>query len=161
MIMRDKTMPTILIVDDHLIICDGLKNLLSENFEIIGAAHDGRDAVKMAKKLQPDVIVMDLTLPLLNGIEATRHIHAILPNIKIIILTMHNDLEYMVNSFDAGACGYLLKDCAVEELAKAIDNVLKGEKYFPKDIMRNDKYKKKFKKRSLSICSGWINSRLS
>ena len=115
----------VLLADDHKIVRDGLCSLINQqsNMEVIAAASNGRDAVKLAMKIKPDVVIMDITMPDLNGFEATRQIISELPGTKVIALSMHSDRKYVTGMLEAGASGYLLKDCAFQELAKAINSV--------------------------------------
>jgi len=121
--------PKILLADDHKIVLEGLKSLLEPPYEIVGAVEDGRALVEAAERLRPDVIVADISMPLLNGIEAVRHIKRSDPDTKVILLTMHPDLTYAARGFDAGASGYVLKHSAPSELLTAIEEVLKGRTY--------------------------------
>ncbi len=127
---------TILLADDHEIVRAGLKNLLlsDSNLTIIGEAVNGKQAVEMAIALQPDVMIMDIGMPVLNGIEATKLIYKSIDKIKIIALSMHVDKHFVIGMFKAGATGYLLKDCAFEELIKAIYIVNKGNYYLSNEI---------------------------
>ncbi|MCX5888948.1 MAG: response regulator transcription factor [Deltaproteobacteria bacterium] len=127
----------VLIADDHQIVRDGLRSLLENepDLEIIATVGDGRATVKLVEELQPDVVIMDISMPGLNGIEATRKITRDFPNIKIIALSMHDDGRFVINMLKAGASGYLLKDCAFKELAKAIQVVVRaGKSYLSPDI---------------------------
>ncbi len=133
----------IILADDHKILREGLKQLLSKEsgFEVIGEAQDGRTAVQLAKKLSPDVMIMDIGMPDLNGIEATRQIKSVKPDIKIITLSMHEDRRFIKEMFKAGATGYLLKDMAFENLVKAIQSVMNNQIYLcPKlsDLFLNE-----------------------
>lgn len=119
----------ILLADDHQIVLEGLKNLLEPQFEIIGTVEDGRALVAKALKLHPDVIVVDISMPLLNGIEAVRQIKKIDEHSKIIFLTMHPDVTYATSAFDAGASGYVLKNSASRELVTAIKEAVQGKTY--------------------------------
>ena len=119
----------ILLADDHRIVLEGLKNLLEPEFEIVGTAEDGRALVAEALKLHPDVIVVDISMPLLNGIEAVRQIKKIDTRSKVIFLTMHPDVTYAASAFDAGASGYVLKNSASRELVTAIREAVKGKTY--------------------------------
>lgn len=121
----------VLLADDHKIMRDGLRTLLEKDQEIIvvGEAEDGREAVQLAGKLSPDVIIMDVAMPDLNGIEATRRITAENPGIKLVGLSMHSDRRFISEMLKAGASGYLLKDCAFEELVTAIKSVVKDRVY--------------------------------
>ena len=119
----------ILLADDHQIVLEGLKNLLEPEFEIVGTVEDGRALVSQALKLHPDVIVVDISMPLLNGIEAVRQIKKIDEQSKIIFLTMHPDVTYATSAFDAGASGYVLKNSASRELVTAIKAAVQGKTY--------------------------------
>ena len=122
-------MARVLIADDHKIMIEGLKKLLSPEFEIAGAVEDGRELVKAAEKLRPDVIVADISMPHLNGIEAVRQIKKVHEEIKVVFLTMLPDVAYAANAFKAGASGYVLKHSAPDELVTAIQAALQGKTY--------------------------------
>lgn len=126
----------IVLADDHKIVRDGLRNLLEKDPEIVvvGEAEDGREALQLAKKLSPDIVIMDIAMPDLNGIEATRQILAEVQRIKIVALSMHSDKRYVSEMLKAGAAGYLLKDCAFEELITAIRTVARGKIYLSPGI---------------------------
>lgn len=121
--------PRILLGDDHAIILDGLRRILEPHFDIVGVAEDGRALVAAAEKLRPDIVVADISMPLLNGIEAARQIRKAHPQTKVIFLTMHPDATYATEAFRAGASGYVLKNSAASELVTAIQEVLKGRTY--------------------------------
>ncbi len=121
--------PRVLLADDHKIVIEGLKNLLEGEFEIVGSVEDGRALVEQASTLYPDVIVADISMPQLNGIEAARQIKKIDKNIKIVFLTMHQDATYAANAFEAGASGFVLKHSASSELIRAIHEAIKGRTY--------------------------------
>ena len=121
--------PRVLLADDHKIVIEGLKNLLSDEFEIVGTVEDGRALVEKASTLYPDVIVADISMPQLNGIEAARQIKKTDKNIKIVFLTMHPDPTYAANAFEAGASGFVLKHSASSELIRAIHEAIKGRTY--------------------------------
>ena len=123
------TKPRLLIADDHKIFAEGLKRLLNADFDIVGVVADGRELVAAAEKLRPDVIVVDISMPMLNGIEAVRQIKKVHPEIKVVFLTMHPDAAYAANAFKAGASGYVLKHSAPDELITAIREGLKGRTY--------------------------------
>lgn len=123
------TRPRVLIADDHVLLLEGLRKLLEKDFELVGAVEDGRALVKAATEVKPDVIVMDISMPVLNGIEAARQIVRLNPDAKIIFLTMHADLTYVSESFRAGGSGYVLKRSAASELSQAIRSVLSGQRY--------------------------------
>jgi DNA-binding NarL/FixJ family response regulator len=126
----------ILIADDHKIILDGLRSLLEKNdaFKVIGQAADGLSAVRSAGELSPDLVIMDISLPGLNGIDATRRILETNPRMKIIALSMHKDGRYIAEALKIGAMGYLLKESAFEELIAAIRAVMKGQCYLSASI---------------------------
>lgn len=115
----------LLLVDDQALLRQGLASLLAaeQDFEVVGQASNGMEAVSMAEALRPDVILMDIRMPVLDGIEATKLIHERLPNTKILVLTTFDDDEYIVQVMDAGAAGYLLKNSPIEHLAQAIRSV--------------------------------------
>jgi DNA-binding NarL/FixJ family response regulator len=123
------TKPRLLIADDHKIFAEGLKRLLNADFDIVGVVADGRELVAVAEKLRPDVMVVDISMPMLNGIEAVRQIKKVHPAIKVVFLTMHPDVAYAVSAFKAGASGYVLKHSAPDELITAIREALKGRTY--------------------------------
>lgn len=122
---------TILLADDHKIMREGLRALIEKDshFEIVGQTEDGRTTVKLAQELTPDIIIMDIGMPDLNGIEATRRIKAILPKTRVIGLSMYYDKRFVAEMMEAGASGYLRKDCALDELVTAIQVVTKNETY--------------------------------
>ncbi|MEK6197245.1 MAG: response regulator transcription factor [Desulfobacterales bacterium] len=126
----------VLIADDHKIMLAGLRSLLEKqtDFEVVGEADNGRKAVKMAQEKTPDVVVMDVSMPDLNGIEATMQIIESLPKTRVIALSMHSDKRFVMGMLRAGASGYLLKDCASQELANAIVQVAGGKKYLSPEI---------------------------
>ena len=121
--------PRVLLADDHKIVIEGLKRLLRDEFEIVGSVEDGRALVEQASTLYPDVIVADISMPQLNGIEAARQIKKADKNIKIVFLTMHPDATYAANAFEAGASGFVLKHSASSELIRAIHEAIKGRTY--------------------------------
>ncbi len=126
----------ILIVDDHSITREGLKVLLNktENFEVVAEAENGRAAISLTRKLQPDVVVMDINMPHLNGVDASRQILSELPQTRIIALSMYSDKSYVRGMLKSGVSGYLLKNCAFEELSGAIDTVMRGQTYLSPKI---------------------------
>jgi len=126
----------IMIADDHEIVRNGLRSLIEKelDMEVIAEADNGRDAVRLALELAPDVVIMDIAMPELNGIEAARQIISALPRIKVIALSMHADKRYVMEMLKAGASGYILKDNAYEELARAIRTALKNHTYLSPQI---------------------------
>ena len=128
----------ILIVDDHEVVRDGLKNILNsmDNISIAGEAGNGEDAVKMYSSLKPDLVIMDISMPGMNGIEATRVIKEKDPDARILILTMHDNQEYLNQIIRSGAKGFILKNTDKEELLEAVKTVAGGENFFSKDISK-------------------------
>src|SRR5689334_7318931 len=129
---------TILLADDHNIIRHGIRALLKmeEDFAIVGEAVTGREAIALTEKLAPNVVVMDLAMPLLNGMEAARQISVLCPATKIIVLSAHDDTEHVHRAIAAGAAGYMLKVTAAQDLITAIREVHKGNAYFSPQIAR-------------------------
>ena len=123
------TRPRVLLADDHTLLVDGLRSLLEPQCELVGTVEDGRALVEAAQKLHPDVILLDISMPLLNGLEAAHQLKELVPDSKLIFLTMHADRSYVREAFRAGASGYLLKRSAVSELEHAISVVLRGRRY--------------------------------
>jgi len=121
----------VVLADDHRIVCEALKESLEKEpgVQVVGVAGDGHEAVRMTRHLRPDVVVLDVTMPGLGGIEATRQIRDVHPQTRIIALSMHSDRRYVTGMLTAGASGYLVKDCALEELALALKTVMDGEIY--------------------------------
>lgn len=127
---------TILLADDHEIVRDGLRSLLEKEngMRVIGEASSGREAVRCASELLPDVVILDIGMPDLNGIEAARQMKARNPAMKILALSMHSDKRFVRQMLSSGASGYLLKDCAFEELTGAIHTVLRNQTYLSPSI---------------------------
>ena len=121
----------IVLADDHTIVRQGLRNLLEahSDYKVIAEAEDGKLAIQLTNDLLPDLVIMDITMPDINGIDAARQISDRHPNIKIIALSMHSDRRFVTEMLEAGASGYLLKDCALEELTHAIQAVLSDQVY--------------------------------
>jgi DNA-binding NarL/FixJ family response regulator len=132
--------PRLLLADDHTLVVEGLKKLLENDFELVGTAEDGRALLAKAEELKPDVVLLDISMPLLNGIDAARQLSRKAPRMKIIFLTMHADAAYVTAAFRAGASGYLLKRSAAGELVRAIREVLNGCYYVTplvtKDVLK-------------------------
>ena len=126
----------IILADDHKITRQGLRSLLEKqsDMQVVGEAQDGRTAVLQVGQLSPDVVIMEVRMPDLNGIEATRQILSKSPNVKIVALSMHSDLQFVAEMLRSGAAGYLLKDCAFEELAGAIRTVVANQTYLSPTI---------------------------
>jgi two-component system response regulator NreC len=128
----------LLVADDHKIFRQGIKKLLDEesDLNIVGEAADGREAVQKATELKPDVILMDIAMANLNGLEATKKIKKVLPSTRVIMLTMHKNEEYILQSFQAGASGYILKEGAVEELVSAIRSIYQDKSFLSPTISK-------------------------
>ncbi len=126
----------ILIADDHEIIHNGIEDILRSysNYQIIGHAYNGKEAVEMAVELNPDVIFMDLSMPVMGGIEAIALLKEKRPEIKIIVLTQHDEKEYAIHAFKSGGNGYLIKNSKKEEIFEAIETVLKNKRYISYDL---------------------------
>ncbi len=126
----------IILADDHTIIREGLKSLIEKtgNMDVIGEAEDGRTTVDLVQQHPPDVVVMDIGMPNLNGIDATRQIIEKAPTVKVIGLSMHSDKRFVASMLKAGASGYLSKDCAFDELTTAIQTVMAGQIYLSPSI---------------------------
>ncbi len=127
---------TVFLADDHAMVRDGLQLLLetSGNIEVIGQAGSGRETVKQVNLIKPDVILMDIAMPELNGIEATRQLIADLPEAKVIILSMHATSEHIYQALQAGASGYLLKEAVGQEVVEAVHEVVNGQRYLSRKI---------------------------
>jgi DNA-binding NarL/FixJ family response regulator len=121
----------VLLVDDHAIIREGLRSLLEKQpeMEVIADTDDGRKAIELVRELLPDIVIMDITMPGLNGIEATRQITAEFPDVKVIALSIHSKRRYVADMLSAGATGYILKECLFDELVQAIKAVAAGGRY--------------------------------
>lgn len=122
----------VLIADDHGVVRQGLRALLGKSPEIavVGEAADGREAVRLAAELRPNIVIMDIAMPLLNGVDATAQILADAPDVKVIMLSMHSDESYILRALTAGAKGYLLKDSAEGDILPAVQTVAQGRPYF-------------------------------
>ncbi|KZN13377.1 response regulator transcription factor [Marinomonas sp. TW1] len=122
----------VLLVDDHMLVLDGLQARLEleDNIDIIATASNGLEALEKAHESKPDLILMDVSMPVLNGLEATKRFKAELPSVKILMLSMHHDKEYILSLIQSGANGYILKDVSSEELVQAINTVYQGGTYF-------------------------------
>jgi DNA-binding NarL/FixJ family response regulator len=121
--------PRILLADDHRIVLEGLRGLLEPEFEIVGAVEDGRTLVAEAKRLRPDLVVADISMLALNGIDAARQIKKLDARIRVVFLTMHADAGYAASAFEAGASGFVLKHSAPQELITAIRDAMRGRTY--------------------------------
>jgi DNA-binding NarL/FixJ family response regulator len=121
--------PRVLLADDHRMLREAFAQLLESSCEIVGAVGDGRALLTAAEELKPDIVVIDIGMPLLNGLDATRQLKRTMPNLKIIILTINEDPDVAAEAFRAGASSYLLKNSAASELLRAIDEAMRGQSY--------------------------------
>jgi DNA-binding NarL/FixJ family response regulator len=121
--------PRVLLADDHVLVAEALKRLLAEEFELVGVVEDGLAMVKAAQELQPDVVVADITMPLLNGLDALPQVKAVAPSAQVVFLTMHHDVAYARRAIEAGASGFVLKHSAPAELTLAVRSALQGRTF--------------------------------
>lgn len=137
--------PTVLLADDHVMVAEGIKNLLSKDYDVIGIVEDGNALVHQAKQLKPDIIVSDISMPVMNGLNAAEKILATDDEVKIILLTMHPEVKYAMKALDTGVHGYLLKHSAPEELLIAIRTVINKKTYITPTLQADimDAYKNK------------------
>jgi DNA-binding NarL/FixJ family response regulator len=124
----------VLLADDHCVVAEGLRSLLAPHFDVVGVVSDGRELLAAATKLDPDVVVLDISMPSLNGIEAARQMRTANPRTKVVFLTMHREVTYAARALEAGASGFVLKHSAPSELVTAIQEALKGGKYITPQI---------------------------
>jgi two-component system response regulator DegU len=118
----------LMLADDHRMLREGLSRSMSEHgFDVVGEARDGVEAVNMAYSLTPDVVLMDVSMPEMDGVEACRQVRLAVPNTKVVMLTMHADQDVLANAIRAGACGYLVKDCSTEEISDAVRMAFNGD----------------------------------
>jgi DNA-binding NarL/FixJ family response regulator len=130
--------PRLLLVDDHRLLRQGLRRAVEEaGFEVVGEAGDGEEAVRMATALRPDLVLMDVTMPVLDGIEATRRLRLSAPDARVVILTMHGEEETIDQALRAGAVAYLLKDCSTDQVAETLYAVAAGETDLSADLARS------------------------
>ncbi|WP_027394075.1 MULTISPECIES: response regulator transcription factor [Aquimarina] len=129
-------MVSIVLVDDHFLVRDGIRSLLEDEkqYEVIGEASDGREAIELVQSLCPDIVICDIRMPEMSGIDTVKELTALSVSSKTIMLSMHDSDEYILQSINAGADGYLLKDAGKEEFLKALSTVSKGNKYFSGDV---------------------------
>jgi len=128
----------VLLAEDHTIVRKGLRSLLDDEteIEVVGEAEDGQQAIELVQRVQPDVVLMDITMPVLNGPEATRQIKKLFPQVKVVVLTVHSTEEYIFQILRAGASGYVVKQAAVSELVQAIQTVHRGDSFLSPSISR-------------------------
>lgn len=121
--------PRVLLADDHRMLREAFAGLLKLSCEVVGAVADGRALLEAANALKPDIVIVDIAMPLLNGLEATRQLKHSMPHLKVIVLTINEDPDLAAEAFRAGACGYLLKNSAGSELLKAVEEAMQGHSY--------------------------------
>ena len=129
---------TVLLAEDHMVVREGFRRMLEmePDLEVVGEAQDGRQAVALAQKLHPEVILMDIAMPLLNGLAATRQVLAILPTTKVLMLSAHSDDAYVTSAVESGAVGFLLKQSSSHEVCRAIRDVKRGGTFFSAAVSR-------------------------
>jgi DNA-binding NarL/FixJ family response regulator len=130
--------PRILIADDHTLLADLCRKLLETEFDVVGTVSNGRAMVRAAAELKPDVIVVDIAMPVLNGLDAGQQVKEVLPAVKLVFLTMSSDIEIAAEAFRRGASGYLVKTCAASELVTAVREVLGGKSYMSRTLSREE-----------------------
>jgi DNA-binding NarL/FixJ family response regulator len=135
--MIKRNLPRILIADDHTLVAEACKKLLEADYEVVGTVGDGRALVRAAVELRPHLIIVDVSMPLLNGLDAGQQIKELLPGVKLIFLTMNHDADLAAEAFRRGASGYLLKTCAATELAIAVREVLRNKSYLSPMIAKD------------------------
>ncbi len=128
--------PRVLLADDHPMMLEGLRKLLSSDYEVVGAVLDGRALLEAARHCPPDLVLVDISMPGMNGIEATRRLQGIVPAARVLILSLHEEPEFVHAAFEAGACGYLSKSSAPAEIEKALREVLEGRFYVSPAVTR-------------------------
>jgi len=133
---------TVLLAEDHTIVREGFRKMLEleDDIEIIGEAADGRQAVALVKKFHPEVVLMDIAMPLLNGLEATRQVMKTVPTTKVIMLSAHSDEAYVANAIESGAVGFLLKQTSAHDVCRAVREVQKGKSFFSPSITKHLNY---------------------
>lgn len=146
----------VVLADDHPLVQDGIRTRFEDvdDIDVIGVASDGEELLQKAELLKPDIIIADISMPRINGLEATRLLSQKHPDIKVLILTMHDNKEYMQNAIDSGAKGYILKDQPADEMITAVRSIYRGEKYFcskASNILSNKKTPNTLTKREQSI----------
>ena len=132
-----RNLPRILIADDHTLVAEACKKLLESEYDVVATVSNGRALVRAAAELKPHLIIVDVAMPLLNGLDAGQQVKEFLPSVKLIFLTMNHDADLAAEAFRRGASGYLLKTCAASELSVAVREVLKGKSYLSPAIAKD------------------------
>ena len=132
-----RNLPRILIADDHTLVAEACKKLLETDYEVVGTVGDGRALVRAAAELRPHLVIVDVAMPILNGLDAGQQIKELVPNVKLVFLTMNHDADLAAEAFRRGASGYLLKTCAASELTIAVREVLRGRSYLSPMIAKD------------------------
>jgi len=132
-----RNLPRILIADDHTLVAEACKKLLESDYEVVATISDGRALVRAAAELRPDLVIVDIAMPLLNGLDAGKQVKELVPAVKLVFLTMNHDTALAVEAFRRGAAGYLLKTCAASELMVAVREVLRNKSYLSPMIAKD------------------------
>ncbi|HYK34733.1 response regulator transcription factor [Alloacidobacterium sp.] len=130
--------PRVLIADDHTLVADLCRKLLETEFEVVGIVNNGRAMVRAASQFKPDVIIVDIAMPILNGLDASQQVKEFLPAVKLVFLTMNCEIDLAAEAFRRGASGYLLKTCAASEMVTAVREVLRGKSYMSQTLCKDD-----------------------
>ena len=136
--------PRVLIADDHTLVAELCKKMLEPEFQVVGTADNGRTLIQMAEELRPDLIVVDIAMPILNGLDAGKQIKKMLPSVKLLYLTMSLDSQLAADAFRCGASAYLLKTCAASELVVAVREVMRGMRYLSPSIAEETRNRLRF-----------------
>ena len=131
-----RNLPRILIADDHTFVAEAFKRLLDSDYKVVGTVGDGRSLIRAAAKLRPDLIIIDVAMPILNGLDAGQQIKQFLPGVKLVYVTMFHDADVAAEAFRRGASGYLVKTCASSELVTAVQEVVRGKSYLSPTVVR-------------------------
>src|SRR6185503_18261569 len=133
-----RNLPRVLIADDHTLVAEACRKLLENDYEVVQTVSDGRALVRAVAEFRPHLVIVDVAMPLLNGLDAAQQAKELLPSVKLIFLTMNHDADLAAEAFRRGASGYLLKTCAASELATAVREVLSGKTFISAAIRRSD-----------------------
>src|SRR5215469_15184917 len=137
-IVMPSNRPRVLIADDHTLVADLCRKLLETEFEVVGIVNNGRAMVRAASQFKPDVIIVDIAMPILNGLDASQQVKEFLPAVKLVFLTMNCEIDLAAEAFRRGASGYLLKTCAASEMVTAVREVLRGKSYMSQTLCKDD-----------------------